>query len=248
MVAAWSSLIAAVLAVAGPATAPPTAEGAGDDTASEQAAAPGGSLHEPIPSNGAAQAAPEGLTTSRPPDWVLAAPVRKGKVHRTTVSSGPHVRARDCARALQKEFRAATDQYVDWWIREQFGRDRASEVIHIDAEYINSHLRNPDYEYHEVRQYSVGPMHTSYAMLQFDEPFRKLLNQRWEEAVAKSRLLYTAVLGGLILALLGVLFCYFRLDTATRGFYRGRLRFVAAAAILALLAAGLLASHWIPRI
>jgi len=43
-----------------------------------------------------------------------------------------------------------------------------------------------------------------------------------------------------LLGLMGVVFAYLRLDTATKGYYSGRLQFLAAAAILALSAAGVL--------
>ena len=42
-----------------------------------------------------------------------------------------------------------------------------------------------------------------------------------------------------VLLLVAGVFSYFSLDTATRGFYTGRLQFLAAIAILALIGAGL---------
>jgi hypothetical protein len=44
---------------------------------------------------------------------------------------------------------------------------------------------------------------------------------------------------------LGSVFGYFRLDNATRGYYTGRLQFMAAAAILAIVGAGALLGRWI---
>jgi hypothetical protein len=43
--------------------------------------------------------------------------------------------------------------------------------------------------------------------------------------------------------MLGVFFGFFRLDTATRGFYTGRLQFTAAAMILTVVVAGV----WLAR-
>ena len=51
---------------------------------------------------------------------------------------------------------------------------------------------------------------------------------------------------GIVLLLVTTLFGYFKLDTATRGYYTGRLQFAAAAAILALVAASVLLAKWIP--
>jgi uncharacterized integral membrane protein len=45
---------------------------------------------------------------------------------------------------------------------------------------------------------------------------------------------------GAVLCLLSVVFGYFRLDTATRGYYTGRLQFLAATAILIVIVAGAL--------
>jgi hypothetical protein len=39
---------------------------------------------------------------------------------------------------------------------------------------------------------------------------------------------------GLLLAFVGTVFGYLKLDTATRGYYSGRLRFVAGLALLAI--------------
>ena len=50
---------------------------------------------------------------------------------------------------------------------------------------------------------------------------------------------------GGVLLLVGSIFSYFRLDNATRGYYTGRLQFLMAAAILAIVGAGALVSRWI---
>ena len=49
-----------------------------------------------------------------------------------------------------------------------------------------------------------------------------------------------------VLALLAVVSGFFRLDHATRGRYRGRLQWIAAGAILGLIAAGVLLGRRIP--
>jgi hypothetical protein len=47
------------------------------------------------------------------------------------------------------------------------------------------------------------------------------------------------------LLLIGSIFSYFRLDNATRGYYTGRLQFLTAAAILAVIGGGVFAARWI---
>jgi len=62
---------------------------------------------------------------------------------------------------------------------------------------------------------------------------------------ATSRLAQTGLLSGGVLLLLGSIFGYFRLDNATRGYYTGRLQFMTAAAILAVVGAGAVLAQWI---
>lgn len=77
-----------------------------------------------------------------------------------------------------------------------------------------------------------------------------LLAQSFEESDAEAdqvqrRLLWVGIMGGGLLALLGVLFAYLRLERASRGFHSGRLQMYAlSAAALILLACYGLARQW----
>ena len=51
---------------------------------------------------------------------------------------------------------------------------------------------------------------------------------------------------GIVILLLSTMFSYFKLDTATRGYYTGRLQFAAAAAILTVIAASVLFANYVP--
>jgi hypothetical protein len=176
------------------------------------------------------------------PYWVDGEPVREGRLHRTAVASGPHLRMLECRRALDRALRDATDEYIDWHLR----RPNASTWVRYDVQYIKTNLLRPDNVYHELLQPSVGPMHQLHALLEFDEGFRQELDGRWEDFRATSRLLQIGLGSGLILAFVATLFAFFRVDTATRGYYTRRLQFAAAAAILAMIAAGALLAKWIP--
>ncbi|MGE0759821.1 MAG: hypothetical protein AB7O38_22595 [Pirellulaceae bacterium] len=89
-------------------------------------------------------------------------------------------------------------------------------------------------------------MNQAHALLVFDEPFRQEIDRRWSEIRSRSRLVQTGLSAGAILLLLGTLFSYFKLDTATKGYYTRRLQFVTAGTILALVAASVLLAKWIP--
>jgi hypothetical protein len=71
------------------------------------------------------------------------------------------------------------------------------------------------------------------------------LDLRWSQIRARSRLAQAGLGIGVIVLLLGTMFSYFKLDTATRGYYTGRLQFATAGTILTLVAASVLLVRWI---
>lgn len=180
------------------------------------------------------------------PAWVESEDVRTGDVHTTAVSSGPHETERECRKALDRELELAVGRYVDWYLGSMYAeRFSASTFVRYDLDEIKRRLVPSEKTYHEVIKVSFGPMHQMHAQLAFDQEFRRELDGRraeldrhWREWIVKGRLLGTALGFGLLLALMGVFLGYFRLDTATRGFYTGRLQWTAAAAILVLIMAG----------
>jgi hypothetical protein len=212
-----------------------------ESTPSPSAATPGSSgsgspaeLHEPIASGGVSF--PEGR-----PSWVFTSRVREGRnVDTQVVASGPYSRVQDCSDALDEELRKAVDDYIDWHL----DHDGAATFVNIDLRYINTHLVKQRAQY--PIQSSVGLMQQSDALLEFDQAFRDKVNHHWDEARATSRLLLAGLFGGGAIGLLGLLFGFFKLDNATRGFYTGRLQFATVAGILGLVAAGVLLARWIP--
>jgi hypothetical protein len=88
--------------------------------------------------------------------------------------------------------------------------------------------------------------HQSHALLSFDDDFRGAVSAKWAEVRAASRLMQTGLGAGIVILLLSTMFSYFKLDTATRGYYTGRLQFAAAAAILAVIAASVLFANYVP--
>lgn len=199
-------------------------------------------LHEPIRVDELARTS-EKLEESEltRPVWVDEMPDRESGTHTQVVSSGPHVRVQDAYKALDEQLKEETDAYVGWYL----GNDAAPRVIDFDLQYIKKNLRNPELSFSETRDYSVGPMNVMYARLDFDKQFRGQLDQRWQDEVSKNRLWITALAGGGVFLLLLTTFGYLRLDTATRGYYTGRLQFLTIAAILALIAAGVMAVRWV---
>lgn len=176
------------------------------------------------------------------PDWVEADDVQTGDIHTMSVSSGPHETERECRKALDRELQKAVDEYIDWHLGPVYDdRFRASKYVRYELDEIKQRLIPSGKIYHEVIQVSFGPMHQMHAQLAFDPAFRRELDSRrsdleqlWKQWVVQQRLVAIAVGFGLLLALMGVVFAYFRLDTVTRGFYSGRLKWAASAAIAAV--------------
>lgn len=178
------------------------------------------------------------------PEWVDAQPDLAGDVHRIVVTAGPYERKSECVQALDEEKQKAVAQYINDYL----GSPRASLLVRYDLETINRRLLKAENVHEEVIQVSLGPMHQVHALLEFDPEFRAELDGAWRDVRAGVRLGQTGLIVFGVLGLLGVAFSYFKLDTATRGYYSGKLQLLAALAILAVLGAGLVMSGWIPRL
>ena len=147
---------------------------------------------------------------------------------------------RECQRGLDEELRSATNDYIN----EYLNSNRASLLVRYSPKEIRSQLLRDTF----VERLAVQgkDWRQANALLGFDNSFRRDLDERWGKLVAGARLMQVGLGAGVVLLLLGTLFGYFRFDTATRGYYTGRLQFATFGAILAVLAAGVLVARWIP--
>lgn len=180
------------------------------------------------------------------PAWVDGQPAKQGDVYRVPISSGPQEKLGECGPALDQALSKAVAAYIDEYFgTRKAGRVQPSDVIGYDLSYIRQHLVKPGHTFEEKLQMSFGPMYQTHALLEFGPAFRKELDGRrgeLERCVRETAMAYRLRglgLGfGAVLCLLAVVFGYFRLDTATRGYYTGRLQFLATAAILGVIVAG----------
>ena len=143
--------------------------------------------------------------------------------------------------AYLDELKQAADEYVDWYIA-----PGASRWVGWNQHFIKRYLVENRQPLLEEREFSVGPMYLAHSRLNITPEARKQLDLQWEQFVARSRLLQTGLGAVAVFGLLFVALGYFKLDTATRGFYTGRLQFITVAAILSLVVAGVLFARWIP--
>jgi hypothetical protein len=173
------------------------------------------------------------------PEWI-SRNVMVGSEHAIAVTSGPYTTEALADRELDNVIKAKTDEYI----AEQLGSTFAPQLIRYDAPTIKRELIHQPI-YHEEGSFSVGPMHQSHALIEFGPDFRKKITDKWVDLTAYYRLMQTGLIAGGALLFLGTIFSYFRLDNATRGYYTGRLQFMTAAAILAIVGSGAVLARWI---
>lgn len=177
------------------------------------------------------------------PEWVDREDVTAGPVHQISVCSGPYMQRRESRKALQSELKKAVDEYINDLVE----HPQASFWLGLDEHFINTNLVQPDNLFDEkIISPSFGVMHQSHALVEIGPQFRDHVETSWHQFHAKGRLVVMGLICGGVLGVILALFGYFRADTATRGFYTGRLKFVTAAAILALVVAGVILAQNIP--
>jgi hypothetical protein len=177
------------------------------------------------------------------PQWVIdGKPKLVGNIRTIPVSSEPRALPRLAKQALDEALVKATNQYI----ADHLGSQLAPALVsNYDAAAIKRDFVKPQNFYDEVITVSIGDMHQSHALLEFPPEFNARIEHSWAEVRAASRLTQMGLFVGAGLLLLGAVFGYFRLDNATRGYYTGRLQFMTAAAILAIVGAGIFVARWI---
>ena len=177
------------------------------------------------------------------PEWVDCEPRDAGAVHQVSVCSGPYRTQPQARRELSGRLKVATDEYIN----ELLGRSAAACWIAFDESRILQTLVSPGNIYDEkVVSPSVGVMYQSHALLEFGPEFRRDIEESWRQIVARARLVNFALAAAAVLGSLALLLSYFQADTATRGFYTGRLKFATLVAILGLVVSGMLLARSIP--
>ena len=86
--------------------------------------------------------------------------------------------------------------------------------------------------YAETVQASVGPMQQLHALLEFSDDARAQMREAWRQAALPRRVWWASCGFGAVLGVVGVLLVSLRVDLATAGKRRGRLRWATALMIL----------------
>ncbi|MBC8355754.1 MAG: hypothetical protein H8E66_27575 [Planctomycetes bacterium] len=194
------------------------------------------------------------LTLPRP-DWVETEALTTEDCYQISVDSGLQVRKRTAQQSLRDEVKANVDGFVKDYLGSELAATLSGYSIDEsqrgDTRTFTLRLDNKQFEianqrFDEQVEFDYGVMNQSHALVKIDKNLQNALDERWSKVRATSRLFQTGLGAGAVLLLLGTMFSYLKLDTATRGYYTGRLQFGAAAAILAVIAAGVVCANWIP--
>lgn len=180
-----------------------------------------------------ASTSPSQLEATAPPKWTTEpeGPMADG-TYVIPVRIGEFSSAEEIQSELLPSIRSALNSYMAQFIDHQ-----APALIQLPPGYVVDHGIVAD-RWNGIRNDSLAgaPMHSMWLKLRFDANVRRDLQARFEQAKVTHRLGAFGLGGGLLLALLGTLYGYLKLDTVTKGFYSGRLRL--AAVLTGLSAAG----------
>jgi hypothetical protein len=182
----------------------------------------------------------EYLDRENAPSWLEAKPWTDDGVHFVPVESRLQILETDCVSALEEKIQQRTDAYINRFLRNK----HATTLLNLGSAVPNRHIAESFEERVVVTEGSV--FYQTHALLSFDDNFRAAVMTEWDEVRATSRLMQTGLGVGIVILLLSTMFSYFKLDTATRGYYTGRLQFAAAAAILTVIVASVLFANHVP--
>lgn len=190
------------------------------------------------------EAAAEPLDDEPHPDWVDARPRKVGGAFQMPISVGPYATRPECDRNLPAALASAIDEYVDMYLGPE-ARGRVS----LPLKYVRERVIEAEYEQNkqvvitpanQIEQEAV-PMVLLHVLLTFDREANARIEEEWEKVIVHRRLAGLGGAAAAVLLLLSVAYGYLRLDLATAGRYRGRLRALTAIAVFTLAAAALAA-------
>ncbi len=191
---------------------------------------------EPHSSGGSAVGTPpaelsQPVSSGQRPEWLDWPAGRHEQTHVLAVKSGLWSTAAECRAALDGAIAKGVEQYLV----ECFG-DQQAALAQFDPAQLRPRLvKRPIYA--ETVEASVGPMLQWHALLEFDNGLRAELQRLVQAGAVSQRLRWAGSGFALVLAALAASFAHLKLDLATGGQYRGRLRWATGLAIL-LMAAG----------
>jgi hypothetical protein len=164
------------------------------------------------------------------PAWLGTPSEPAGDSYQMAIVVGPWPTRQECDAKLPEELQKALDRYAELCL----GKSSASHIV-LPYDYLRQHIVKDQWE--EVRQHSISPT-TQFSMtwlhvfLQFDSQVKERIIEEHRHGIITARLSTVGIGLAVGLWFLAVYYGYLRIDLATGGVYRRRLRFAVAAAIL----------------
>ena len=169
------------------------------------------------------------------PDWAKeGGGLKSDGTYFVVVESGPHRSFHDCWELLTP---LVEDKVREYGVRTGGGfRNRWPSMR------LPEHLYDQLIAEHFIEKrdtFSFGePMLTLYSRVEFSTEAVAAIDAWQADLLARNRTIFAGVLGALVVALVGVLYGYFRIDTATLGYYTWRLRVAAGVLMAVVVVAG----------
>lgn len=143
---------------------------------------------------------------------------------------------------VDESHRAVADvvaQATHDYIRELLGAKAAERMSIPMSTILNHFLADTWDEFGPAPGPYSEPAWETHVLLKFDAADRRMIEQQWQQMVVAENLRYTGAGAGIVLGLLATVFGYLKLDTATRGYYSGRLKLAAGAVFAAIASLGI---------
>jgi hypothetical protein len=189
---------------------------------------------KPTPESITPKAAPRPPPTKLLPAWVNQPPRIVGDgAYQMSIVVGPWPTRQDCDAHLPEELQKVLDQYA----KKCLGGPPRTRIV-LPTEYLRQHLVVAECE-EDIESESVGRMKQLHVLLRFDSDIKERVLAEHHRTVAERRLWAVGLGVAAVLWPLAAIYAYLKIDLATGGAYRGRLRFAALLAILAPMAAAL---------
>lgn len=153
----------------------------------------------------------------------------------TVVKVGPNLKFNDCWTGIRPYIDAAVYDYHTFNI---LGKGHRLPTLRLDDDIRKKFMAD---NFLERGESSVGEVYTLYTRVAFTPNALAALRSWQTDLLASNRMLFTTIIGALLVGLVGVAYAYFRIDTATLGYYTWRLRFVALFLIAGLTISGIAA-------
>ena len=195
--------------------------------------------HEALDERSAAT--PEGEPSKSRPAWLdeFDAPVVRDGVYYHPVSSGLYASREECQRALDRQIERAMWSVLDRFFSTGFqvGPPAAADKAFIHDKIVQETWLETD------EKTAVGEMYQLHALLRVDPGVRAVLRDKmaahYGQRQQQERLFGVGGVAAIVLALVAAIFGYLKIDTATKGYYSGRLKLALAVVVAALIAAGI---------